>query len=154
MGSKFQTFCKRHKWEPIRNCVCVSPPLQRWRRGRRDGIFRYALYACASCMHATGEITSPFELSERSRRKMIPCENLVGLHKCRPKKKGFILPSAPSLSVQTSSVTVTPSGQVKSVTVSRYLLTMTLFGNMGFTKAVTVSGYHCNWRHCNQKCLD
>ena len=43
-------------------------------------------------------------------------------------------------SLQTSSVTVTPSEQGKSATVSRYLLTMTLFGNMGFTKTVAVSG--------------
>ena len=43
-------------------------------------------------------------------------------------------------SVQTSSVTMTPSEQEKSVTVGRYLLAVTLFVNMGFTKTVTVSG--------------
>ena len=32
-----------------------------------------------------------------------------------------------------------PLGTRKSVTVSRYLLTVTLFGNIGFTKTVTVS---------------
>ena len=43
------------------------------------------------------------------------------------------------LDLKTTSVAVTPSGQGKSVTVRRYLLTMTLFGDMGFTKTVTVS---------------
>ena len=43
-----------------------------------------------------------------------------------------------------------PQEKWKSVTVSRYLLTVTLFGNMGFTKTVTVSRCHCNRCHCNQ----
>ena len=42
--------------------------------------------------------------------------------------------------LNTFSLTVTPSRQGKGVTVSRYLLTVTLFGNIGFTKTVTVSG--------------
>ena len=42
--------------------------------------------------------------------------------------------------LQTCSVTVTTSVHGKSVTVSIYLLTVTLFCNMGFTKIVTVSG--------------
>ena len=33
-----------------------------------------------------------------------------------------------------------PLGTRKSVTVSRYLLTVTLVGNMGFTKPITASG--------------
>ena len=41
--------------------------------------------------------------------------------------------------LQISSVTITPSEQGKRVTVSRCVLTVTLFGNMGFTKTVTVS---------------
>ena len=44
------------------------------------------------------------------------------------------------IQTSSSSVSVTPSRQGKSVTVSRYLLTLTLFGNMGFTKSVTVRG--------------
>ena len=44
-------------------------------------------------------------------------------------------------SLQTSSVIMTLSGQVKSVTEKRYLLTVTLTlnGNMEFTKTVTGS---------------
>ena len=42
--------------------------------------------------------------------------------------------------LQTSSVTVTSSGKGKSVTASRYLITVTLVGNKGFAKTVTVTG--------------
>ena len=42
--------------------------------------------------------------------------------------------------LQTSSLKVTPSGQGKSVAASRYLLTLTLFGIIRFTKIVTVCG--------------
>ena len=42
--------------------------------------------------------------------------------------------------IQTSSVTVTPVRQRGNVTVSRYLLTATPFGNRGFTKTLAVSG--------------
>ena len=58
----------------------------------------------------------------------------------RPMEPADAHPAPRKNDAQTSSVTVTPSSQDNNVTINRYLLTVTLCGNMGFAKPVTVSG--------------